>query len=107
MKNRTRLNAPISAMLNVRDTDQLPRNKEELDILSRFAAACNIDIEDTVFEYPPENAPLSWHLSPNDKKDIETTWTSAVTERQKQKVRGFLAAGPLPSVPPSPSCVSQ
>jgi hypothetical protein len=39
-------------MLNVRDTGQLPRNEEELDILRRFAASCNIDIEDTVFEYP-------------------------------------------------------
>jgi Patatin-like phospholipase len=96
--------APISAMLNVRDTGQLPRNEEELDILRRFGASCNIDIEDTVFEYPPENAPLSWHLSPNDKKEIETTWTSAATEQQKEKVRAFLAEAPLHSAPSPPSC---
>ncbi len=89
--------APISAMLNVRDTGQLPRNEEELDLLRRFAASCNIDIEDAVFEYPPENAPLSWHLSPNDKKEIETIWTSSATEQQKLTVRSFLAASPLPS----------
>jgi len=88
--------APISAMLNVRDTGQLPRNQEELDILRRFAASCNIDIEDSVFKYPPEDAPLSWHLSPNDKKEIETIWRSPDTDKPKQTVRAFLAAPPPP-----------
>jgi len=96
--------APISAMLNVRDTGQLPRNEEELGLLRRYAASCNIDIEDAVFEYPPENAPLSWHLSPNDKKQIETIWASAATEEQKQTVRAFLEAPPTPlATAPTPS----
>jgi hypothetical protein len=98
--------APISAMLNVRDTGQLPRNEEELDLLRRFAASCNIDIEDSVFEYPPEDAPLSWHLSPNDKKEIERCWASPKTDRPKQIVRAFLAAAPPPPVttPPPSAC---
>jgi hypothetical protein len=96
--------APISAMLNVRDAGQLPRNVEELDIVRRFAASCNLDIEDTVFAYPPEDAPLSWHLSPNDKKEIENIWISPATEQEKQKVREFLAAPPLPVTPRPPSC---
>jgi len=97
--------APISAMLNVRDTGQLPRNQEELEILRRFGASCNIDMEDAVFEYPPEDAPLSWHLSPNDKKEIETIWTSPGTEKPKQTVRAFLAAAPPnpQTAPPLPS----
>jgi len=96
--------APISAMLNVRDTGQLPRNEEELGLLRRYAASCNIDIEDAVFEYPPENAPLSWHLSPNDKKQIETIWASAATEEQKQTVRAFLEAPATPlATAPTPS----
>jgi hypothetical protein len=91
-------------MLNVRDTGQLPRNEEELDILRRFAASCNIDIEDSVFEYPPEDAPLSWHLSPNDKKEIETIWRSSDTDKPKQTVRAFLAEpAPPPVTTPSPS----
>ena len=90
--------APISAMLNVRDTGQLPRNQEELDILRRFAASCKIDIEDSVFQYPPEDAPLSWHLSPNDKKEIENIWRSSDTDKPKQMVRAFLAAPPPPPV---------
>jgi hypothetical protein len=90
--------APISAMLNVRDTGQLPRNQEELDILRRFAASCKIDIEDSVFQYPPEDAPLSWHLSPNDKKEIENIWRSSDTDKPRQMVRAFLAAPPPPPV---------
>jgi hypothetical protein len=98
--------APISAMLNVRDSGQLTRNQEELQILRRFAASCNIDIEDSVFEYPPEDAPLSWHLSPNDKKQIETIWTKPETEKHKQEVRTFLDAVPLPPItaPLSSAC---
>jgi patatin-like phospholipase len=84
--------APISTMLNVRDTGQISRNAEQLDLLRRYAATCNIEIQDAVFEYPPENAPLSWHLSPNDKKEIETMWMSSATEQPKQTVRAFLAA---------------
>ena len=97
--------APISAMLNVRDTGQLPRNQEELDILRRFAASCNVDIEDAVFEYPPEDAPLSWHLSPNDQKEIEKFWVSK-TDKPKETVRAFLAAAPPPPVttPPPSAC---
>jgi Patatin-like phospholipase len=100
--------APISAMLNVRDTGQLPRNEEELGLLRRYAASCNIDIEDAVFEYPPENAPLSWHLSPNDKKEIETIWSSsAKAEQQKEKVRAFLGAPAPPSLSTPPPSVCQ
>jgi hypothetical protein len=88
-------------MLNVRDTGQLPRNEEELDIVQRFAASCQLDIEDTVFEYPPQDAPLSWHLSPNDKKQIENIWTSQGTEQERQKVRDFIAATPAVTALPS------
>ena len=98
--------APLSAMLHVRDTGQLPRNQEELDVLRRFAASCKIDIEDSVFEYPPEHAPLSWHLSLNDKQEIETIWASSTTDKPKQTVRAFLAAPPPPPVttPPPSAC---
>jgi hypothetical protein len=99
--------APISAMLNVRDTGQLPRNEEERQILTRLAAAQpqSIDIQDAVFEYCPTDAPLSWHLSPNDKKEIETIWTSSSTAQQREVVRAFLANLPKPlNTPPFTAC---
>jgi hypothetical protein len=96
--------APISAMLNVRDSGQLPRNEEELDIIRRFAASCGIDIEDAVFEYPPQDAPLSWHLSPRDKKEIEEKWESPETKQEKEKVHQFLSANPPASEPRQLPC---
>jgi hypothetical protein len=95
--------APISAMLNVRDTGQLPRNEEEREILRRLGAACNIEIKNAVFEYPPEDAPLSWHFSPNDGKQIETIWASAATASSREDVRNFLAAPP-PATVSSAAC---
>ena len=96
--------APISTMLNVRDIAQISRNEEQLDLLRRYAASCNVDIEDAVFEYPPENAPLSWHLSPRDKREIETIWTSDATEKSKETVRTFLNASPPQSVSITAAC---
>lgn len=96
--------APISTMLNVRDIAQISRNGEQLDLLRRYAASCNVDIEDVVFEYPPENAPLSWHLSPRDKREIETIWTSEATEKSKESVRTFLNASPPQSVSTTAAC---
>lgn len=100
--------APISAMLNVRDTGQLPRNEEERLILTRLAAAQSqsIEIQDAVFEYCPTDAPLSWHLSPNDKKEIETIWTSPTTTQQVQVVHAFLAHLPKPPNTPPPTACS-
>jgi hypothetical protein len=91
-------------MLNVRDTGQISRNEEQLDLMRRYAASCNIRIEDAVFEYPPEDAPLSWHLSPSDKRKIETIWTSGATEKAKEIVRTFLNAPPPQSLSTTASC---
>jgi Patatin-like phospholipase len=99
--------APVSTMLNVRDIAQISRNEEQLDLLRRYAALCNVDIEDAVFEYPPENAPLSWHLSPKDKKEIETIWRADTTAGSKEIVRAFLNAPQLQTVGTPAGCRSQ
>jgi Patatin-like phospholipase len=96
--------APISTMLNVRDIAQISRNEEQLDLLRRYAASCNVAIEDAVFEYPPENAPLSWHLSPSDKREIETIWSSDATAKSKETVRAFLDASPSQAVSTTAAC---
>ena len=87
--------APISAMLDVRDNGQLPRNEEQLNLLSHYASSCNIDIEDAIFEYPPSDAPLSWHLSPKDKAEINSNW--ALQAKQQQAVQAFLNAPQQPT----------
>jgi len=95
--------APISTMLNVRDLGQLSRNDEEREVLKRLEACKQVEIDDAVFEYNAENAPLSWHLSPADEKDIEEHWESkdacerknAVAEARSQ-VHDFLAGSTTP-----------
>lgn len=96
--------APLSTMLNVRDTGQLSRNEEELNLLSHLGAACHIEIQDVVFDYPPADAPLSWHLSPTDQKEIETDWALPATVAGRDAVRKFLGAAPQPPAAPLPAC---
>jgi Patatin-like phospholipase len=100
--------APISAMLNVRDNGQMPRNDEERRLLKAYADSCNIDVEHAVFEYPSEDAPLSWHLSPKDEDEIESTWITPSDKltKGKQAVHAFLAAPELPplTAPASAAC---
>lgn len=96
--------APLSAMLNVRDTGQLSRNEEELNLLSHLEAACQIEIQDVVFDYPSLDAPLSWHLSPNDQKEIETDWALPAAAAGRDAVRKFLGAAPPSAAAPLPTC---
>jgi hypothetical protein len=57
-----------------------------------------------VFEYPPANAPISWHLSPSDKREIETIWASDATQKSKEIVRTFLYTSPPLSASTTASC---
>jgi len=85
--------APIATMLDVRDTGQLPRNNEERAMIKRAAASCGIEITDATFTYNSQDAPLSWHLSPNDKAELDEYWkTSTDNVKSKQTVHDFLAA---------------
>ena len=86
--------APIQAMLDVRDMGQRARNQEQLDIFKRLAGANCVDVEDAVFEYPAQQAPLSWHLSPDDRKEIQKYWDSADS---RQIVHDFLAKTGAPT----------
>jgi patatin-like phospholipase len=84
--------APITTMLDVRDTGQLPRNNEERAMLKRAAASCGIAITDATFTYNSQDAPLSWHLSPKDKAELDEYWkTSTDNVKSKQTVHDFLA----------------
>jgi hypothetical protein len=62
-------------------------------MLKRAAASCGIEITDATFTYNSQDAPLSWHLSPNDKAELDEYWkTSTDNVKSKQTVRDFLAA---------------
>jgi len=61
-------------------------------MIKRAAASCGIEITDATFTYNSQDAPLSWHLSPNDKKELDEYWkTSTDNAKAKQTVHDFLA----------------
>lgn len=94
---------PVLTLLNVWDSGQTPRNDLDLRLLQEVAEKRGFQVEKVVFPlvYP---APLSWHLTEYQKRDIEQgwDWCAAMPERDGQKskvrigldkVRAFLAKG--------------
>jgi hypothetical protein len=93
--------APLSAMLDVRDTGQLPRNTEERELLRR--AYPKTVMTDAIFTYNSTDAPLSWHFSQNDKDEIGKTWSDGTKEpcnqESRRRVLRFLHGEDTPNMP--------
>jgi len=83
-------------MLDARDTGQFFHNEEELHLLTRLGAAHKTAIHDAVFEYAAADAPLSWHLSPNDVKAIEQEWNKEKGGPCWDVIKNYLAGGSTP-----------
>ena len=50
-------------------------------------------IDSAVFEFPSEDVPLSWHLTRQQKENIETAWQEELKRgRGWDKVKDFLLA---------------
>jgi hypothetical protein len=81
--------APAQTVLGIRNTVQLSRNETEIDLFLRYWNGQdiwrnnNIKMGRSVFEYQvtkeTEAAPLSWHMTKDQKDNIETVWTQAST----------------------------
>ncbi len=73
--------APARTLWNIRSSVQLARNESEIKLFLRYWRHKEYQIEKTVFQYLPETenelAPLSWHLTPAQKQNINTVWDSA------------------------------
>lgn len=70
------LYAPLWTILNVRDTAQASRNDVELNLL-RDKWRGKVEIETVSFDYESpttEKPPLSWHLTKDQKCNIEKAW---------------------------------
>jgi hypothetical protein len=84
--------APFSTLLNVRSTGQVAHNDVEFALLQEKWAKRGITIQTTTFEFPNENAPLSWHLTASQQAAISHTWiTDPKTQRSRNEVEHFLA----------------
>ena len=73
--------APADALMSVRTTAQLVRDREELALLqTKWSAKDRIQIAFATFEFRAEGAPLSWQLNENQKNKIEAEWQHILEE---------------------------
>lgn len=89
--------APLLTLNDVRGAGQLSHSKVEFDLLQkrwRERADRKVEIDLATFEYPNGGAPLSWHLTGKQKREIEQAWRERFTNDPNSdlgKVKRFLA----------------
>jgi hypothetical protein len=86
--------APIDALLSVRTTAQLVRDRDELELLEKkWDALDDVKIKFATFEFPGKDAPLSWQLTAQQTKMIEFQWQNIIDQSDQysdlQSVRSF------------------
>lgn len=107
--------APLDALMAVRDAAQLSRNEFAVNFVSRAGiyTNCPTPIESFVFEYAgagpdiaaskaddgqggsvekgkPTEVPLSWHLTPKEKRALHDEWDSnAVVKARRRLLESF------------------
>ncbi len=83
--------APLAALAAVRSAGQIAHNDIELELLQQKWSTAGIPIHTVTFEFHNPNAPLSWHLTPEEVADIREAWRldmSACRECVKQFLAG-------------------
>lgn len=81
---------PITTLLKVRTASQVARNTLEVSLLQE-AWSDRVTIQSELFEFSGLGAPLSWHLTHNDKVAIRDAWTAdheAALERIRHTLTG-------------------
>lgn len=81
--------APLQALLAVRTAGQVAHNDIELELLQQKWSASEIPIHSVTFEFHNPDAPLSWHLTPTEVREIRRVWLNDM-EPCKRLVRQFL-----------------
>ncbi|HYZ83525.1 MAG TPA: patatin-like phospholipase family protein [Bryobacteraceae bacterium] len=70
--------APLKTMLSVRTSGQKAHGLLQFELLCKRWKARGVNIESVVFEFDRDRTagdpPLSWHLSPKDRVEIEHDW---------------------------------
>ncbi len=87
------LAAPFQTLLNVRSSGQIAHNNIELNLLEQKWASLGVQIESLSFTFPGTSAPLSWHLTEEQKQAIRDAWTEKMGECAA-KVQAFLETCP-------------
>jgi hypothetical protein len=66
--------APLTTLAAVRSSGQIAHNDIELELLQQKWSAAGIPIHTVTFEFHNPNAPLSWHLTPQEVAEIREAW---------------------------------
>jgi len=80
--------APVLALVAIRGAAQVAHNNIEFDLLKEKWAG-SVRIEPLTIEFPEEQAPLSWHLTPSEIARIGASWEAGKSD-YLQKVKKFL-----------------
>jgi|HubBroStandDraft_6_1064221.scaffolds.fasta_scaffold00449_11 hypothetical protein len=81
--------APLTTLAAVRSAGQIAHNDIELGLL-QAKWQTTVPIHSVTFEFPGEDAPLSWHLTPEEIGRIRTAWSYGMNTG-RERVRRFLA----------------
>ena len=84
--------APLATLGAVRTAGQLAHNEIELELLRQKWAASGVTIDSVTFEFSNPNAPLSWHLTPQEIDAISTEWNGPKMAPSRKRVKNFLTA---------------
>jgi hypothetical protein len=81
--------APLQTLLTVRTAGQVAHNDIELELLQQKWAGKGVPIHTVTFEFHNSDAPLSWHLTQTEVREIRRVWLKDM-EPCRQLVRQFL-----------------
>src|SRR5262249_38243966 len=82
--------APLLTLAAVRSSGQVAHNDIELGLLQAKWSGLGIPVHSVTFEFPKDETPLSWHLTPDEAHSIEAEWSGEAMKPHKRKVQDFL-----------------
>lgn len=84
--------APLLTLNAVRGAGQVSHNDIELAQLQDKWFEHGVPIHSVTFEFPDDNAPLSWHLTKAQKECVIDRWIRpSALDRHREQVRAFLS----------------
>ncbi len=80
------LTAPLETLQSVRTSSQQARAQFELQLATDFLTNKGFHVQQVRFRYPSDSlTPLSWHLTPHQKKNIGEAWSKPSADLVTQR----------------------
>jgi len=84
--------APLNALMSVRTTAQLVRDREELELLRhKWLAKGNVRIDEAEFVFPGKSAPMSWELTAQQENEIQDQWKTTLSDPTNGNLQAVLS----------------